>query len=173
MTKKELATEISKISRLSGHFLLRSGDTSEVFYDKYLFGSNPYLLSEIVYYLKEIIPDDAQVLAGLEMGGISLATALSLKTGINMAFIRKKAKEFGTCKRIEGPSVEGKRVCIVDDVVITGRQVLESAHELRKAGANVSHAVCVLARNDDTFLQLKKEGIRLASLYLMETITNS
>lgn len=171
MTKKELIAEMYKVSRLTGHFQLHSGEESPVFFDKYLFASNPYLLSEIIYYLKEITPDDAQVLAGLELGGISLVTALSLKTGINMAYVRKAAKEYGTCKLIEGALVEGKRICIVDDVVETGNQILESALALRKEGAIVTDAVCVLSKDDSSYYMLKAEGIKLTPLFSMKNMS--
>ena len=83
------------MSRLTGTFKLRSGQVSNQYFDKYLFESNPALL-EIAKQLKELIPPETEVLAGLEMGGIPVATALSLQTGIPVVFVRKEAKKYGT-----------------------------------------------------------------------------
>jgi orotate phosphoribosyltransferase len=73
--------------------------------------------------MKELIPSNTEVLAGLEMGGIPVVTALSIKSEIPCAFVRKKAKEYGTCKLAEGSNVSGKRVCVVEDVITTGGQI--------------------------------------------------
>jgi orotate phosphoribosyltransferase len=63
------------------------------------------------------------------MGGIPVATALSIRTGIPTAFVRKKAKEYGTCKLAEGADVNGKSVCIVEDVVTTGGAIIDGVKE--------------------------------------------
>ena len=76
-------------------------------------------------------------LAGLEMGGIPIATVLSLKTGIRALFVRKKAKEYGTCKLAEGGEVAGQRLLIIEDVVTSGGAILDAVRELRKLGAIV------------------------------------
>lgn len=89
MTKEELASEISKTSKLYGEFKLRSGQVSNEYFDKYLFESNPILLNEITEHLIKLIPRDTEILAGLEMGGIPIATALSLRLNIPSVFVRK------------------------------------------------------------------------------------
>ena len=43
------------------------------------------------------------------MGGIPIVTALSARTGLPALFVRKKAKDYGTCKLAEGPDVAGRR----------------------------------------------------------------
>lgn len=120
MNREQLAKEIYNTSHLTGEFKLRSGKTSDQYFDKYLFESNPTLLAEVAEQLAPLVPEGTEVLAGLEMGGIPIATALSLKTGIPAVFVRKKAKEYGTCKLAEGMDIEDKRVCIIEDVVTTG-----------------------------------------------------
>ena len=83
------------------------------------------------------------------MGGIPVATALSLCTGLPAVFVRKKAKEYGTCKFTEGADVVNKRVCIVEDVVTTGGQIILSANDLKKAGAVLRSVICVIGRGLD------------------------
>lgn len=67
--------------------------------------------------MSQILPSDFEKLAGLEMGGIPIATAISLTTGIPTLFVRKGAKSYGTCKIVEGGDFEGKEVVIIEDVV--------------------------------------------------------
>ena len=173
MTKSELAIKIYEASHLTGDFLLRSGQRSNEYFDKYLFGSDPVLLKEIAVQMKEIIPEDTEVLAGLEMGAVSIATALSLATGIEAAFVRKTAKSYGTCKLAEGADIKGKQVCVIEDIVTTGGQVIESVRELRLAGASVEHVLCVIQRNENAMDILAKERLKLIPAFTMEYIKSA
>lgn len=146
MDHMALAKEIDQIARLTGSFVLRSGQTSTEYFDKYRFESDPKLLAQIAKQMAPLIPQGTEVLAGLEVGGIPIATALSLQTGLPQVFVRKKAKEYGTCQFAEGCEISGRKVCIVEDVITTGGQVLISAEDLRKAGAKIDHALCVIYR---------------------------
>src|ERR1039457_7228794 len=127
MERKKLAREIYDISHLEGRFKLRSGQISNQYFDKYLFESRPALLSRIADQMSKLIPPGTEILAGLEMGGIPVATAVSLKTGLPVVFVRKKAKDYGTCKLAEGAEVNQRKICIIEDVVTTGGQIILSA----------------------------------------------
>ncbi|SMF87783.1 orotate phosphoribosyltransferase [Paenibacillus uliginis N3/975] len=165
-----LAKEIYEVAHLTGTFTLRSGQISNEYFDKYLFESNPAVLSKVADQLALLIPDGIEVLAGLEMGGIPIATALSLKSNIPAAFVRKKAKEYGTCKLAEGTNIEGKRICIIEDVVTTGGQVILSANDLRSAGAIVEDMICVIERNPEGRRNLEEIGLKVHSLFKMEEL---
>ena len=165
-----IAKEIYEHSHLIGNFMLRSGDISDEYFDKYLFESEPSLLVAIVKIMKELIPEDTEILAGLEMGGLPIATALSIESGIKAAFVRKKAKEYGTCKLAEGNDVNGKRVCVIEDVVTTGGQIIKSVNELRSRGAIIDTVLCVIQRNDNVTEILKAEGLTLKAAFTMAYI---
>ena len=173
MNRSELAREIFSTSHLVGNFTLRSGQVSNEYFDKYLFESSPGLLTEIACQLSTLVPEGTEILAGLELGGIPLATALSLKTGIPAVFVRKRAKEYGTCKLAEGTDINNKSVCIVEDVVTTGGQVVLSARDLRQFGANVKYVLCVIERDIKSRDNLEKEGLELLSLFTMEELKQS
>ena len=168
MDKKQLAKNIYAVSHITGEFVLRSGQVSNEYFDKYLFEAEPTLLMEIAKHMQKLVPEDTEVLAGLETGGIPLATALSLSCGLVAAFVRKKAKEYGTCKLAEGAEVSGKKTLIIEDVITTGGQVVESARELRARGAVVDTVLCVILRNDEATQILAKEGLQLLPLFTME-----
>ena len=170
ISREELAKEIYSASYLKGIFRLRSGKTSSEYFDKYLFESSPRLLSAITDHVNRLIPKETEVLAGLELGGIPLATALSLQTGLPVVFVRKKAKEYGTEKVVEGGNIRGKRVCIIEDVVTTGGQIILSAKDLRNLGAIVSDVVCVIMRENIAFQNLANEGLTLRPLFKMEEL---
>ncbi len=170
MDRTALARRIYETAHLTGSFTLRSGQISQEYFDKYLFEAEPEVLREVAAQLQVLIPPEARVLAGLEMGGIPIATALSLASGLPAAFVRKKAKTYGTCKLAEGADVAGKRICIVEDVVTTGGQVILSAQDLREAGAVVEDVICVIERDPEGREKLAAEGLRLHALFTMEEL---
>jgi orotate phosphoribosyltransferase len=173
MNRNDLARKIYNVSHLEGSFILRSGQISNEYFDKYLFESDPVLLTEIARHLSKLVPEGTEVLAGLEMGGIPIATAMSIQTNIPAVFVRKKAKEYGTNKFAEGISVQGKRVCIIEDVVTTGGQIILSANDLKKLGAQIKYVLCVIERDAKSRDNLKKEGLELLSLFTMEELKTS
>ncbi|WP_127529508.1 orotate phosphoribosyltransferase [Paenibacillus kobensis] len=173
MDKTMLAKAIYDTARLTGQFKLRSGQVSEQYFDKYLFESDPVLLKSIAEHLAKLIPPETEILAGLEMGGMPVATALSLETGIPVVFVRKKAKEYGTCKLAEGQSIEGKKVCIVEDVVTTGGQILLSAKDLVQYGADVQYVVSVIEREAIGRENLEQAGLHYLSLFQMDELLSA
>lgn len=170
MDKTELGRRIYAASHLTGLFTLRSGQTSSEYFDKYKFESNPLLITEVARHLSQLVPDGTEVLAGLELGGIPLATALSMETGIPTAFVRKKAKDYGTKNLVEGEDVSDRTVCVVEDVTTTGGQIIESSLSLREMGAKVEHALCVVIRDDIAIERLKAVGIEIRYLFHMDDL---
>ncbi len=169
MTRAELAKAIFQVCHLKGNFKLRSGQTSNEYFDKYRFEARPEILREIAKQLASLMPPGTQALAGLEMGGIPIATALSLETGLPCVFVRKEAKNYGTCQFAEGLEIQGKKLCVVEDVITTGGQVLLSSQDLRKSGANVQHVLCVIHRGADSN-NLKEAGLELKALFTGEEL---
>jgi len=173
MTKQELAQKIYEIAYITGNFKLRSGQTSNEYFDKYRFEARPEVLKEIAEQMASLIPKGTDILAGLEMGGIPVATALSLKTGIPCVFVRKKAKDYGTCQFAEGLEVQNKNVCIIEDVITTGGQVLLSTEDLRKLGAKVQNVLCVIHRGLGEEPKLKEIGLSMKALFKMQELKDS
>jgi len=170
MNRNELAQSIFETSHLTGRFLLRSGQISNEYFDKYLFESHPNLLKSIAEQMENIVPDNTEIFAGLEMGGIPLATALSFRINKPTIFVRKKAKEYGTKKLAEGVLFKNKNVTIIEDVVTTGGQIIKSAAELRNLGAEINNVMCVIVRDPKAFENLKKANLNLIPLFTMEEL---
>lgn len=170
MNKAELAKAVYDVAHLTGTFKLRSGQTSNEYFDKYRFESNPKLLKAIAEQMAPLIPEGTEVLAGLEMGGIPVATALSLETGIPTAFVRKEAKEYGTCRLAEGLDLKNKKVCLIEDVITTGGQVAISTEQLRERGARVEDVICVIYRAQGPAERLEKAALNYKSLFTMEEL---
>jgi orotate phosphoribosyltransferase len=165
--RAKLAKRIYDTAHITGDFLLRSGARSTEYFDKYLFEADPDLLKHIALAMVKLVPKDIDALAGLEMGGIPLATMLSQLTGLPVLFVRKKAKEYGTCKIAEGGTVQGRRLLIVEDVVTSGGAILDAAKALREEGAVLGQVVCVIDRESGGPANLAKVELDLKPLFTM------
>jgi orotate phosphoribosyltransferase len=170
MDRHALAAAVHARAHLTGTFLLRSGTTSHEYFDKYRFEADPDLLRAIAERLVPMVPEGIEVLAGLELGGVPLAVMLSQLTGLPTAFVRKQAKAYGTRRLAEGAEIDGKRVLVVEDVVTSGGQVVLSTADLRAAGAEVDHALCVIDRQAGGGDALAASGVALRALFTMEEL---
>jgi orotate phosphoribosyltransferase len=170
MDRRGLAAAIFRTSHLTGSFRLRSGATSDQYFDKYRFECDPRLLRAIAEALAPSIPPDAELLAGLELGGVPLATMLSQVCGLPTVFVRKLPKPYGTGRLAEGGDVDGRRVVVIEDVVTSGGQVVESTQALRALGARVSDALCVIDRESGGSALLAAADVQLRSLFRMHEL---
>ena len=170
MDRRELGMKIYETSHITGEFLLRSGQISNEYFDKYKFESDPVLLKAIAQALTNKIDSDTEILAGLEMGGIPIATAISFENGMPAIFVGKEAKKYGTRKLAEGIEFAGEKVCVVEDVVTTGGQIIKSVTQLRELGAIVESVICVIVRDPKAYENLGKADLKLLPLFTMEEL---
>jgi len=145
----QLAADIDATCRLHGEFTLRSGQVSDTYFDKYLFEAQPALLARVAAQMVELLPEGTELLGGLELGGVPIATMVAAKTGIPAIFIRKEAKRYGTAKLAEGPDVAGRKVTLIEDVITSGGAVRDAANALRPLGAVIDTVVCAIDRSPE------------------------
>lgn len=144
----QLAADIDATCRIRGDFLLRSGQRTNEYFDKYRFESDPTLLHRVAEQMVPLLPDDTEVLGGLELGGVPTATIVSALTGLPVVFVRKEAKAYGTCRLAEGQDFDGKTVTLIEDIITTGGAVRKAATALRGLGATVHSVVCAIDRSE-------------------------
>ncbi len=162
MEREELAGAIHDVARLTGTFTLRSGQASSEYFDKFQFTSRPNLLDAVSDAMAAVVPPEVEVLAGLQLGGVPLAAALSLKTHLAAVYVRLQRKTYGTCKISEGVDVGGRVVAVVEDVITTGGQIILSAEDLRAEGADVRYALVVVDKESGAAENLKQAGLSCA-----------
>jgi orotate phosphoribosyltransferase len=160
-----LARDIDNRCRLSGTFQLRSGQTVTEYFDKYLFESDPRLLRRVAEAMRPLVPPDTELLGGLELGGVPLATMISSVTGIPALFVRKKAKEYGTRRLAEGADVVGRRITLIEDIVTTGGAARDATSALRADGATVSTVVCAIDRSESPGRALTDVGLNTLTVF--------
>ena len=163
MDTAELARRIKAAAYLEGDFVLRSGKRSKYYLDKYLFETDPVILAELGKRLAAWA-DDADQIAGAELGGVPLAAATAMACGKSYVIVRNAKKDYGTGKLMEGTLRPGARVLLVEDVATTGGQVLEAAKVLTAAGATIARIVAVLDRMEGARENIEGAGFAFQAL---------
>ncbi len=165
-----LARDINEACRLEGTFVLRSGQTSNEYFDKYLFESLPTLLRRVAEAMVPLLPPDTQLLGGLELGEVPIATMVSSLTGLPAIFVRKQAKTYGTRRLAEGADVAGMRITLIEDVITTGGAVRDATLALRVEGARVAVVVCAIDRSETGGRQLAEVDVDTRAVLTREQL---
>jgi len=164
MANEELIAALRESDSVQfGEFELSHGGTSEYYVDKYLFETDPKCLRLVAEAFAERVDEDEK-LAGVALGGVPLAAATCVVGGNPYVIARKKTKDYGTAKRIEGRLAEGEAVTIVEDIATTGQSAVDAVEALRDAGAEVNRALIVVDREEGGRENLADVGVELESL---------
>jgi orotate phosphoribosyltransferase len=115
-----LARRIYERSYLVGEFRLRSGRTTNEYFGKYLFESDPELLRDVGLAVVELLPAQVDAVAGLELGGVPLATVVSQRSGLPALFVRKQAKITVPAGSRRAVMWRGARLAVIEDVLTSG-----------------------------------------------------
>ncbi len=172
MTFSPLAAQIKSLAELKGQFRLRSGAVSDTYFDKYRFESQPAVLADVAKQMRAKLPAGIERIAGLELGGVPLATAISLQSGIPCLFVRKEAKPYGTCNAVEGGFKAGERVAIIEDVVTSGGAVLDAIDVLRSVGLVVKDVICAIDREAGGREAIEQKDCRFASVFTRSDLSD-
>ncbi|GBE17772.1 orotate phosphoribosyltransferase [archaeon BMS3Abin16] len=165
MSKQKLIDEIKTRAVKRGDFTLASGRKSSYYLDLKLAYTEPSVLKAITEALREGAQGlDVDRVAGMELGAVPLAVALSLELDVPFVIIRKEKKGYGAAKRFEGEINEGENILLVEDVVTTGGSVGQAVDVIRSAGGRCSRAITVIDRLEGGEESLQKINIDLISI---------
>ena len=126
--------------------------------------------------MRDLISDlDYDAVGGLTLGADPVATAIlhaSAAAGDRKdAFVvRKSGKAHGLQQRIEGPSIKGRRVVIVEDTSTTGASPLDAANAAREAGAEVVAVATIADRATGAAQVFADAGFEYRHVYGLEEL---
>lgn len=170
MDKDELIKLLKDCGAIKfGRFVLTSGAISDYYIDIKKASTNPQTLKKIAKVMAEY-SEGYDILAGLELGAIPLAVALSLETEIPYVIIRKEKREHGTGKQIEGEDVKGKKVLLIEDVTTSGGSVIKSIQILRENKAIIDEVIVVVDRESGAETKLQGVDVNLIPLISISDI---
>jgi orotate phosphoribosyltransferase len=118
------------------------------------------------------LPKPADAVAGVELGGCPLASAVSLLSHqrggpLDAVYVRKTVKDHGSRRELEGDArlEDGANVVVLEDVVTTGGSTLTAVSKLRDRGLEVTTVVAIVDRGEGGEEALAAAGLHLVSLF--------
>lgn len=153
-----------------GVFTLKSGRKSLWFIDSKQTICAPEVMEDLATLVLAAIPANATAIGGLTMGadGVSFITAgIAATRGrpLRAFSVRKEVKDHGGGGRIAGALEPGDRVVITEDTVTRGTSLLEAAHVVQDAGAEVVMILAVVDRGGTASAMTAAEGLAFAALF--------
>lgn len=124
-----------------GDYVLSGGSPSDYYIDKFRLFSDPHVLRRIARMFTPVIAEtNPDLVAGTELGGVVVATAVSQMSGIPMIAVRKTPKAYGAFANeyVEGPYHRGQRALLLEDVVTSGTELLAAVTHLQELGLEVT-----------------------------------
>lgn len=148
-----------------GDFTLASGKKSKYYIDIKKASTDPKTLKLIAqqaaFRIKQM---DVNIVAGVELGGVPLATAVSLETELPLLIVRKAVKGYGTKSRFVGDIKPENRLVMLEDVTTSGGSVRDAIDVIRETGASVKYVISVVDREEGAKENLNKAGTELIPL---------
>ena len=171
-TKKEFFLECYKLGIIKfGRFTLKSGIESPFYVDLRPLASDPKILKNLANYMLDMLPlDNFDLICGVPYAALPMATAMSLESYLPLIIKRKEAKDYGTKKLIEGIYQKGQNCLLVEDVITSGKSLLETIPEIENEGITVSDIVVVLDRQQGGKELLESKGFRVHTLFTISEV---
>jgi orotate phosphoribosyltransferase len=147
---------------LEGHFLLTSGRHSGVYVEKFRLLEHPNLTAQfaepIAEHFREMNPD---IVVGPLTGGVLVAHEVAKVLGKPIAF-PERARDHMDWRRGFKLS-PGQKVLIVEDVITTGKTIMEVMEAITRTGAEVAGIGCLICRGK---IDLSPEPFAVVSMNL-------
>ena len=164
---RELVNRLFEIGAIQfGRFILTSGVESPYYLDLRRIVSYPDIFMEVVRRYAEKLMEipEFDVVVGIETGSIPIAAVIAHELGVPMVYVRKKRKDFGAGRLIEGVLNEGAEAVIIEDVVTTGGSIARAVEAVRQEGGIVNYAISFIDRLQGGRARLKTMGVELISI---------
>ncbi len=171
-SKKDFFLECYQLGIIKfGRFTLKSGIESPFYVDLRPLASDPRILKRLANYLLDMLPlDNFDLICGVPYAALPMATAMSLESYLPLIIKRKEAKDYGTKKLIEGIFAKGQNCLLVEDVITSGKSLLETIPEIENEGITVSDIVVVLDRQQGGKELLESKGYRVHTLFTISEV---
>lgn len=166
LQKQELIAALKACGAVRyGDFTLASGKKSKYYIDIKKASTDPKTLRLIARQAATRVKEmDVNLVAGVELGGVSLATAVSMETDLPLLIVRKAVKEYGTKSRFVGDIKSEDRIVMLEDVTTSGGSVRNAIEIVRETGARVKYVISVVDREEGAKENLEEAGAELVPL---------
>lgn len=166
MSDRELLRDlINELAIVRGRVTLSSGREADYYIDVRRVTLDGVAAPLVGRVMRELVSDwDFDMVGGLTMGADPVAVAMLHQAAaagerLDAFVVRKDAKTHGLHKRIEGSSVAGRRVLVVEDTSTTGGSALQAVAALRDAGAEVVGVAVIVDRSTGAAAAIDAAGL--------------
>lgn len=165
--KTELSRILHKIGALKfGTFKLASGKISPYYIDLRIVPSFPDAFRKILDLYTSLIDmtvgaENFDRIAGVPTAGMAFASVIAYNFKKPFLYTRPKIKTHGRERRVEGVLMPGNRVLIVDDLITTGKSLLQAITAIRAEGGVVNDAVVLVNREEGGKQKLTNRNVTL------------
>ncbi|HML95371.1 MAG TPA: orotate phosphoribosyltransferase [Thermodesulfobacteriota bacterium] len=170
--RERLKEILARNSILRGEFTLASGKKSSYYIDARLTTLDPEGVSLVAgIFLEEILKDPGiNAVGGPTMGadpivGALIAESHRIGKPLNGFLVRKREKEHGTGKVVEGGVKSGDVAAVVEDVVTTGGSVLTAVDAVRSIGVEARKVLVIVDREEGGDEIFREMGMELYSIF--------
>jgi uridine monophosphate synthetase len=159
---------------LFGEYVQASGATFNYYIDLRQIISSPNIFHQVLHAYAEILKTlQFDRIAGIPYGSLPTATGLSLLMHYPLIYPRKEVKAHGARRLIEGEYKPGEKIVIVDDVLITGKSVLEGIEKLETSGLTVTDVVVLIDHGGGVKQRLQDKGYTAHAVLEISEITET
>ncbi len=165
--KARLAELVGDLAVVHGRVTLSSGREADYYIDARVATLHHEAAPLIGVLLRQLTADwGFDAVGGLTLGADPVALAMVHAPGrpLDAFVVRKETKAHGMGKQIEGPSVAGRRVLVVEDTTTTGASPLRAVQAVRAAGGQVVGVATVVDRATGADRVIADQGLEYRSL---------
>jgi orotate phosphoribosyltransferase len=165
----ELRDHLLAHSVKRGDFTLKSGRKSSWFIDSKQTVCRPEAMVLVAEAVLTVVPEEATAIGGLTMGAdpvafVTAGVGASRGRMLKAFSVRKEVKDHGGGGRIAGALEPGDKVVVTEDTVTRGTSLLEAAHAVQEAGAEVVLLVAVVDRGGTAEAMAGAEGLAFRAI---------
>ena len=175
VTRTRLLALLTERSYAKRKVVLASGRESDFFVDckqTVLLAEGHALVGELMLEAALALPTRPRAVAGVELGGCPLASAVALVsfqkgTPLDAVYVRKDVKDHGSKRQLEGDThvADGTAIAVLEDVITTGGSTLRAVDKLRARGLSVAGVVALVDRQEGGREALEAAGLVLRSIF--------
>ncbi len=111
-----------------------------------------------------------ELVAGVPLGGLHLATAYSLSTDCPLIYVKPEPEP--DQYEIVGRFLPGQHVLLLDDLITSGGSIIQTAQALRGEGLRVRDVIVLVDRDVGAARRLEHHGLRLISIVTLPAMLN-
>lgn len=161
-----------------GAFTLTSGKLSSYYVDLRVVPSFPNAYLKVCDAFKDMVKNDVGTekfdrISGIPTAGVPFASVIAYTLQKPFLYTRAETKIHGRGRRVEGILMPGDRVLVIDDLITTGKSVLDAIEAIAAEGGVIKDVVVLIDREEGGRRPLAKKGVSLHCLAKMSEVARA